>query len=408
MSMKHIGTKILAGVLVVLLAGVGVLIWRNLPEDAPRLQKPEETVRQEPEVQPDTTATLCVAGDIVAHMPLVADAWNGEAYDFTHLFADARRYYEAADYTTACLETTFNGPPYSGYPQFCAPDALASGLKTVGFHLLSTASNHSMDTRYSGLVRTLDVLDAAGLEHVGTYRTQQERDTVKIIDVGGIKLAMLAYTFSTNGLPVDSEHPYCVSVYTSDYMTDCSAVDYDLIQSDLDKAGQSGADAIAVYVHWGNEYHTEPSEQQEQLADYLFAHGATLVLGGHAHVPQPMELRTLPDGRTGYLCYCLGNLISNQFDPYTNLTAAVTLTLTRSGETGQVTVSGAEYAPMFMLHASDSNEGRYRLLDIRKSMQDFEQGDTSVVNRSVYDQMKQGRSDLHRIFGTDEVLSLAA
>ena len=356
MSMKHIGTKILAGVLVVLLAGAGVLIWRNLPEDAPRLQEPEETVRQEPEVQPDTTATLCVAGDIVAHMPLVADAWNGEAYDFTHLFADARRYYEAADYTTACLETTFNGPPYSGYPQFCAPDALASGLKTVGFHLLSTASNHSMDTWYSGLVRTLDVLDAAGLEHVGTYRTQQERDTVKIIDVGGIKLAMLAYTFSTNGLPVDSEHPYCVSVYTTDYMTDCSAVDYDLIQSDLDKAGQSGADAIAVYVHWGNEYHTEPSEQQEQLADYLFAHGATLVLGGHAHVPQPMELRTLPDGRTGYLCYCLGNLISNQFDPYTNLTAAVTLTLTRSGETGQVTVSGAEYAPMFMLHASDSNE----------------------------------------------------
>ena len=85
-------------------------------------------------------------------------------------FADARRYYEAADYTTACLETTFNGPPYSGYPQFCAPDALAYGLKTVGFNLLSTASNHSMDTWYSGLVRTLDVLDAAGLEHVGTYR----------------------------------------------------------------------------------------------------------------------------------------------------------------------------------------------------------------------------------------------
>ena len=102
------------------------------------------------------------------------------------------------------------------------------------------------------------------------------------------------------------------------------------------------------------------------------------------------------------------SVTANQFDPYTNLTAAVTLTLTKSGETGQVTVSGAEYAPMFMLHASDSNEGRYRLLDIRKSMQDFEQGDTSVVNRSVYDRMKQGRSDLHRIFGTDEVLSLAA
>lgn len=408
MSRKHIGTGILAGVLVLLLAGVGVFLWRSLPENEPDLRPPEETAQQEPEVQPDTVSTLCIAGDIVAHMPLVADALNGEKYDFTHIFADARPYYEAADYTTACLETTFNGPPYSGFPQFCAPDELAADLKTVGFNLVSTASNHSMDTYYSGLVRTLDVLDAAGLEHVGTYRTQEERDTVKIIDVGGIKLAMLAYTFSTNGLPVDSEHPYCVSVYTSDYMTDCSAVDYDLIQSDLDRAEQSGADAIAVYMHWGNEYHTEPSEQQQEVADYLFEHGATLVLGGHAHVPQPMELRALTDGRTGYLCYCLGNLISNQFDPYTNLTAAVTLTLTKSGETGEVTVSGAEYAPMFMLHASDSNEGRYRLLDIRKSMQDFENGDTSVVSQSVYNCMKQGLDDLHRIFGTDEVLSLTA
>ena len=175
-----------------------------------------------------------------------------------------------------------------------------------------------------------------------------------------------------------------------------------------DSPAPPDADAIAAFMHWGQEYATSPSAQQRELADFLFENGATLVLGGHVHVPQPMELRTLPDGRTGYLCYCLGNLISNQFDPYTNLTAAVTLTLTRSGETGKVTVSGAEYAPMFMLHASDSNEGRYRLLDIRKSMQDFGQGDTSVVNRSVYDRMKQGRSDLHRIFGTDEVLSLAA
>ena len=131
----------------------------------------------------------------------------------------------------------------------------------------------------------------------------------------------------------------------------------------------------------------------------------TLVLGGHVHVPQPMELRRLPDGRTGYLCYCLGNLISNQHDPYTNLTAAVTLTLTRSGETGAVTVSGAEYTPMYMLHAGESNEGRYRLLDIRKSMQDFENGDTSIVNQAVYDRLGQALCDLHTIFGTEEVLT---
>ena len=396
---KNLGTVLLAAVLIVLLAGTGVLIWRSLPEG-----ETEAEPTGQPEIPADTTATLCVAGDLVLHMPLVNEAWNGEAYDFTYLFADAQPYYKRADYTTACLETTFNGPPYTGFPQFCGPDALAADLRSVGFRMVSTASNHSLDTWYSGLVRTLDVLDEAGLEHVGTYRTQEERDTVQVIDVGGIRLAMLAYTYSTNGLPV-GEHPYCVSLYTTDYMTDCAVVDYDRIRADLERARQTDADAIAVYMHWGQEYSTTPSAQQQKLADFLFDNGVTLVLGGHVHVPQPMELRRLPDGRTGYLCYCLGNLISNQHDPYTNLTAAVTLTLTRSGETGAVTVSGAEYTPMYMLHAGESNEGRYRLLDIRKSMQDFENGDTSIVNQAVYDRLGQALRDLHTIFGTEEVLT---
>lgn len=400
-------------VLAALALAAGGWIWYSRPAqpadtaDKPAVVTQPEDAPDEPEVPPDTTATLCVAGDLVMHMPIINEAWNGEKYDFTYLFADAKPYYEQADYAVSCLETTFNGPPYSGYPQFCAPDELAADLKAVGFDMVSTSGNHSLDTWYSGLVRTLDVLDVAGLDHVGTYRTQEERDTVKVIDVGGIKLAVLTYTYGTNGLP-KGDHPYCVNTYTTDYMTNCAEVDYDLILSDMERAKQTDADAIAVYMHWGNEYSTAPSDQQRELADFLFDNGATLVLGGHVHVPQPMELRELADGRTGYLCYCLGNLISNQHDPYTNLTAAVTLTLTKSGESGEVTVSAAQYTPMYMLHPDASNEHRYRLLDIHKAMQDFENGDTSVVNQTVYERLRQGLADLHAIFGTDEVLSLTA
>ena len=177
-----------------------------------------------------------------------------------------------------------------------------------------------------------------------------------------------------------------------------------MISADLERAKRVDADAIAVYMHWGQEYSRTPSEQQTALADFLFENGATLVLGGHVHVPQPMELRQLPDGRTGFLCYCMGNFISNQHDPYTNLTAAVNLELTKDAETGAVTVSGCEYIPMYMLHPDASNEGRYRLLDIKQTMQDYENGDTSVIGETGYQNLKQGLTDLRTIFGTDEVL----
>lgn len=396
--------------ILVLVAATGALVFFGVQKEEPQAAAPPPASEIAEPVEPaaqDTVATLCVAGDLVMHMPIINEAYDSASgqYDFTYLFEQVRPYYEQADYAVACLETTFNGPPYSGYPQFCAPDKLAHDLKTVGFDLLSTVGNHSLDTWHNGLVRTLDVLDEAGMDHVGTYRTQEESDTVKVVDVGGIRLAILGYTYGTNGLPL-GEYPYSVNVYTTDYLTNCSQVDYDRIAADLARAKQTDADAIAVFMHWGQEYSRTPSDQQRELADFLFENGATLVLGGHVHVPQPMELRQLPDGRTGYLCYCLGNFISNQHDPYTNLTAAVNLELTKDGETGAVTVSACEYIPMYMLHPDASNEGCYRLLDIKRTMQDYENGDTSIIGETGYQNLKQGLADLRTIFGTEEILSL--
>ena len=174
-----------------------------------------------------------------------------------------------------------------------------------------------------------------------------------------------------------------------------------------DSPAPPDADAIAVFMHWGQEYATSPSAQQRELADFLFENGATLVLGGHVHVPQPMELRELPYGRTGFLCYCLGNLISNQHDRYTNLTAAVSLELTKDGETGAVTVSDAEYVPRYMLHPDASAGGRYHLLDLNRSIADCESGDHTVVPAAVLPALRQGLADAHSIFGAEEELQLS-
>ena len=131
---------------------------------------------QNADSQAPITATLAVCGDTMSHTPQTNDAYDSatDTYSYLHCFQFVRSWIEQADFAVANLETTLNGPPYSGYPQFCAPDALAHNLKEVGFDLVTTANNHSMDKGFSGLSRTLDVLDEAGLAHVGSFRSQEE------------------------------------------------------------------------------------------------------------------------------------------------------------------------------------------------------------------------------------------
>ena len=169
--------------------GGGVPAGAASPAPVPREEvplpspPPETAVPQEP--PEPTLATLAVCGDAMSHMPITNDAWNGERYDYARIMAAARPYVEAADYAVVNLETTLSGgPPYSGYPAFNSPDDMAAGLKSLGFDLCLTANNHSLDRGFSGLSRTLDVLDQTGLAHVGTSRTQEEYERgVSVADV---------------------------------------------------------------------------------------------------------------------------------------------------------------------------------------------------------------------------------
>ena len=158
-----------------------------------------------------TVAHLMVAGDIMSHMPITKDAYvaQEDRYDYGHMLQFAARQLSAADYAVGNLETTLaGGPNYSGYPAFNSPDALAYDAKDAGFDLLSTANNHCRDKGLDGLYRTLDVLDEAGLAHVGTYRSQAERDEnsgIYVADVGGISVAFLSYTYGLNGFQLSSD-----------------------------------------------------------------------------------------------------------------------------------------------------------------------------------------------------------
>lgn len=368
---------------------------REEPEPPPALEEP--AVPEEPPPPEPTTATLAVCGDAMSHMPITNDAWNGERYDYARIMAAARPYVEAADYAVVNLETTLSGgPPYSGYPAFSSPDDLAYDLKALGFDLCLTANNHSLDRGFSGLSRTLDVLDEAGLRHVGSSRTQEEFDhNAAVADVGGISVAFLGYTYGTNGIPIPKKHPYAINVFNTDYLTSLSKPDWDRLAEDLEAAKALDTDLVAVMIHWGLEYKLTPNRYQEEMTDFLFENGADIILGGHSHVPQPMEVRTLPDGRQGFVCYSLGNFISSQTKPNTDVTAVLTLTLTRNNETGGTQVTDYDYVPLYMLHRAEGASPRFELVDIHAALEDQETGE------ALRQKLNGALETCHAVFGED-------
>ena len=378
------------------------------PTEAPGTPTPT------PEPTP-SVAELLFAGDLVIHTSLTDDAETEDgSYDFAPMFGDAAELVASADYATCCLEAVLTGtPPWTGYPLFNLPDEIAYSLAEVGFDLVNTASNHAVDGRQAGITRTLDVLDAAGLDHVGTYRSQEERDEnsgILVREINGISVAFLDFTYGTNAIPVDG-FEYAVNVYNHDYMTTLVDVNYDMLDADMAAARALETDVIAVTVHWGAEYLTGPTQYQVSLADYFFAQGADLVIGGHPHVPEPMELRTVTDEngeeRTGFLVYCLGNLLSGQDKPYTDLTAAVSIELTKDPYTGETAITAAEYTPMVMVDLYDygitSQPWRFRLWDLRRAISDYESGDDrGVMTQGMYNSFLKDLEDCERIFGSLE------
>lgn len=381
-----------------LLAGCGSAAEEQKPVLSPQIEEPAEP--SEPEPPEPITATLAVCGDIMSHMPVTNDAWDAERgfYDYGRIMAAARPYVAGADYAVANLETTLSGgPPYSGFPAFNSPDDLASALKDLGFDLLLTANNHSLDKGAAGLMRTLDVLDEAGLAHVGTSRTQEEYDAnLQVADVGGISVAFLGYTYGTNGIPVPKSAPYAINLFNTDYLTSLSTLDAEKLEADLAAARALDTDLIAVMIHWGVEYQTVPNSYQQAVADFLFENGADLILGGHSHVPQPMELRTVTraDGSEaqGFVCYSLGNFISAQNDPLTDTTAVLTLTLTKDLATGETAVTDYSYRPMLMLDR-EAGPDRYELLDVYAALE------SDTVSEAVKEKLQLALSDCGSIWG---------
>ncbi|MFD9083541.1 CapA family protein [Streptomyces erythrochromogenes] len=256
--------------------------------------------------------TLVASGDVLPHTSVIQRAANDaqdDGYDFRPMFSGVKALVSGADLALCHMETIYGeeGGPFSGYPAFKSPPEVADGLKDAGYDGCSTASNHTLDDGAAGLRRTLDRFDKVGLRHAGSARTAAEAATVTTYTAGSAKVAHLAYTYDTNGYPLPDGQPWAVNLMKQDK-----------IIADARAARKAGADVVLVSVHWGTEWQTEPDETQLSLGRALTASQTAgrpdidMILGTHAHIPQPYE-----KVNGTWIVYGMGDQVAGEMFNYT-------------------------------------------------------------------------------------------
>jgi poly-gamma-glutamate synthesis protein (capsule biosynthesis protein) len=218
-------------------------------------------------------------------------------------------------------------------PTFSAPTEVAEAVAWAGFDACSTASNHTLDQYQSGVDSTLRALDRAGVRHAGSYSSAADATRITMLDAAGVRVALLAYTYGTNGIPPPD--PWTVNLMSADR-----------ISADAQRARRAGADLVIVNLHWGTQYVHSPDATQRSLAKDLLTRGVVdAIVGEHAHVVQPIERIA---GR--FVSFGQGNLVASQYPfgyPIDTLDGIVTVIHVRAvGH--RATIVGMDYVPTFI------------------------------------------------------------
>ena len=300
---------------------------------------PEERVAGDTSTSADPVRlTIAASGDFLIHEPVWERArvdGGGRRYDFRRMLRFVRPIVRRADIGLCHAETPMSRRAPSGYPRFNTPRALAKAIKWAGYDVCSTASNHSLDQGQRGIRATGRALRRAGVAHTGSFSSAAAQKRSKIVTAKGVRVAFLAYTEMTNGIPLP--HRWSVNIARARR-----------ILADARRARRRGARVVVVNLHWGTEYQAAPSRFQRRLARRLTRTGTvTAVVGQHAHVVQPISR---VNGRL--VVFGEGNLVSNQTGAccpaatQDGLIAKLRIAVDEDG----AEVSGVDYVPTWVRH----------------------------------------------------------
>jgi poly-gamma-glutamate capsule biosynthesis protein CapA/YwtB (metallophosphatase superfamily) len=294
------------------------------------------------------TVTLSFVGDLMCHVPQITNAKKADGtYDFNPSFKEVTPYLSEADVTMGNLECTFagKGRPYGGYPAFNSPDEYLAAIKNSGIDFLCTANNHSMDTGEEGLQRTLKKVRENNFASTGTFDSQRDRDSIRVLDVKGVKIAVLNYTYGTNGSYPAPARKWMLNV-----------ADSALVRSDVLRARNMNSDIVLVFYHWGIENMQSPVPKQDSMLHWAADAGADLVIGSHPHVLEPVEYyKTAPNAKldSGIVAWSLGNFLSNQYWRYTDAGLILNISLEKNISTGKMKLGYTSYVPTWVYRSYD-------------------------------------------------------
>ena len=406
---NHTGAVVLLILLIILMIAATVFMIKlcldipgRIPESKPdttplspvqtepvQTEPPTETTMLEPE-HVVATATIGSMGDLLMHMPIFDDLTKYNAavqqsdgsYDFESVFRYLTEYITPLDFAAANLETTLcgtdNGYAYSGYPLFNCPDAVVDGAKDAGFDMLLTANNHSYDTSLVGYKRTLDVVREKGLQTLGTYASADETKWT-VQEINGIRIGMLCYTYATriteDGRPSLNDNVPIAEAGLCNYFWNGNLdAFYSEVETYLAEMEAAGAEATMMYIHWGVEYILDANAEQKAIAQKLCDLGIDVIVGGHPHVVQPINLLEStvdPEHKTVCL-YSMGNAVSNQrLGNLQSITTAhtedgilFTVTFEKYSD-GTVYLARAEALPTWVnMHQNANGKTEYNILPL--------------------------------------------
>jgi poly-gamma-glutamate capsule biosynthesis protein CapA/YwtB (metallophosphatase superfamily) len=314
--------------------------------------------------EPIVDITIASVGDIIIHQSILESAYNEQngQYDFKKIFAPVAPYLSAADYTVCNLESRMAGGTVSaaGSLRFNAPYSLTDALTMAGVDLAATANNHSLDFGWLGLVRTLNRLDQAGIAHVGTNLSAKEKNTPFIVDIKGVKVAILNYTEFVNGdATVKGREPYAVNMLS-----------VDAVAQEAQAARALGADVVVAMLHYGMEFSRTPTREQtlvsEGSADAagLLSRGVDVILGSHPHVVEPIVKvvqYSESESNDNYVAYSLGNFLTGQRWRYSDSGVIAYVHIQKQGLKTRVT--GMSYLPVYV-QKSSGEATTYRILPV--------------------------------------------
>ena len=291
------------------------------------LKKIDEVIVEPTPVEEEIkTVNFLAVGDNLIHGDVYKSGKQSDGtYNFDSFFENIQEELEWADIKVINQETILvkDESNYSGYPAFGSPYAIGESIVEAGFNVVLHATNHTFDKKTAGIEQTLSFWKKYKdqVTVLGIHEDEKDYNTIDVIEVNGIKIAMLNYTYGLNGYKLPSDKPYLTN----------TLYDKKKVIKDIKKADKLAALTI-VFVHWGSEYVYDETDYQIDYANIMAEAGADIIVGAHPHVVEPLKYITTKDSRIVPVYYSLGNFISNQDKDPRMLGAMAKIVITECNE----------------------------------------------------------------------------